>query len=134
MKDRNIRLNELSEAGIVVILFLSYRGSVPCILTARMACCHKHDVLLGGSGRELARDPPIAHDKDAVAHPQDLGQLRGDHQNRNAFPGKGTDHVVNAGFCFHVDTTGGFVKNKDGGLRGKPFRKHHLLLVPPLRN
>ena len=97
MKDRNIRLNELSEAGIVVMLFLSDRCSVPCILTARMACCHEHNVLpevLGMGDRILVmRDGRIAGELPARSTEQDImlmatGHSNGQDAGNNASVGK----------------------------------------------
>ena len=82
------------------------------------------------SARESsATSLPLAHDEHAVAHAEDLGQLGGDEQDRQALRGEVRDRPVDVGLRADVDAVRRLVEDQDPRLGGKPLREHDLLLV-----
>ena len=54
-----------------------------------LPCGRRHDVFLGDlTVGELGDEPSLPHDKGPVTHPQDLRELRRDHQHRDRFLGR----------------------------------------------
>ena len=79
----------------------------------------------------LAADPPLVHNQDTVAHPEEFRQFGRDHDDGLA-PGRQlvyqlVDFILGA----DVDPAGGFVKDNHLGIRLEPFGEHDLLLVSP---
>jgi hypothetical protein len=71
------------------------------------------------------------HDVDPVAHVQDLGQLRRDHQDGCTLLHQLVHELVNLCLGTHIDPAGRLIEDEKPGLRAEPFRQHHLLLGPP---
>ena len=78
---------------------------------------------------QLPGHPAFAHDDDAVAHAQDFGQLRRDHDDRLAFPSELVHQGVDFALGPDVDAARGLVENEDVAVADEPFRDDHLLLV-----
>ena len=96
----------------------------------RTLCGVGHDPFLGGlGGRDLARDPALAHHEDPVAHPQDLGQLRRDHHDRLALGGQIVEQSVDLGLRPDIDAARRLVEDQDVGVAREPLRDDDLLLV-----
>ena len=82
------------------------------------------------SARESsATSLPLPHHEDAVAHAEDLRQLRGDEQDRQALSGEVRDRAVHIGLGADVDAVRRLVEDQDPRLRCEPLREHDLLLV-----
>ena len=64
-----------------------------------------------------------------MAHPEDLGQLRGDHDDRLALLGEVVEEPVDLALGPHVDAPRGLVEDEDVGVGGQPLGDDHLLLV-----
>src|SRR5436305_2370953 len=63
-----------------------------------------HDLFLRRLRRvELTGEPAFAHDDDPVAHAQDLGQLRRDHDDGAALLAQRVEQLVDLGLRSHVD-------------------------------
>ena len=89
-----------------------------------------HDGLGGGVGAvEVGGDPALADDEDAVGHAEDLGELGGDHQDREALPGELGEQPVHLGLGADVDAAGGLVDDQQLGIGGQPLGDDDLLLV-----
>ena len=55
---------------------------------------------------------PSQHDEDAVGHAEHLGQLGGDHQDRDALPGELGEQPVHLGLGADVDAAGRLVDDQ----------------------
>src|SRR6266403_3968569 len=88
-----------------------------------------HDLLLRSAASQLAGDPALAHDQDAVAHAEQLGQLRGDHDDGFALLGAVVEEPVDLALGAYVDAAGGLVEDEHLGVGGEPLADHHFLLV-----
>ena len=86
-------------------------------------------LLRGVFARDDACDFAAAHDRDAVAHAENLGQLRRDHDDGEAALGEIDDELVDFGFRADVDALGGLVEDENFGLRGEPAGQRDLLLI-----
>ena len=92
--------------------------------------CIMHNLLLGGFIRtQLTRDATFAHHNDAMAHPQDFRQFRGNHNNRFALLDQIIEQFVDFTFCTHINATCRLIKNEDVRIRRKPFANDDLLLI-----
>ena len=78
---------------------------------------------------KLAGDAAFAHHHDAVAHAQDLRQLRGDHHDRLALVGERAQQLVDLGLGADVDAARRLVEEQDVAIAHQPFGDHDLLLV-----
>src|SRR5688500_1988865 len=90
----------------------------------------REDGRLGGVG-PIEHPPHRAamHDRNAVAHAQDLGQLRGNHHDPEAARGQHLHQPVDLGLRSDVDTLRRLVQDDHLGSGGQPPRERHLLLV-----
>ena len=71
----------------------------------------------------------VAHDKDAVADPDQLRHFGRDHHNSLALLGKLQDQFVNLVLGADVDAARRLVEEQNIGLRQQPTAKNDLLLV-----
>ena len=78
---------------------------------------------------ELAPDLAVAHDQDAVAHADQLLDLRGDHQDAGAVGGEPVDDLVDLVLGADVDAAGRLVEDEQARAAQQPLADHHLLLV-----
>ena len=89
-----------------------------------------HDVLGGGLvAGDVGGEPALADDQDAVGHAEHLGQLGGDHQDRQPLAGQLGEQPVDLGLGADVDAAGGLVDDQQLGLGGQPLGDDDLLLV-----
>ena len=78
---------------------------------------------------QLAGDAALAHDEDAVAHVEDLRQLRRDHQDRHAVGGELVHQAVDLGFGADVDAARRLVHDQDLRVQRQPLGDDDLLLI-----
>ena len=78
---------------------------------------------------ELGGDSAFVHDEDPVGHAEHLGELRRDHQDRDAAPREVGEESVHLGLGAHVDAAGGLVDDEELRLGREPLGEHDLLLV-----
>ena len=76
-----------------------------------------------------AADLAVAHDQDAVAHPDQLLDLRGDHQDAGAFGGQAVDDLVDLVLGADVDAARRLVEDEQARAAQQPLADHDLLLV-----
>jgi hypothetical protein len=76
-----------------------------------------------------ATNSPFVHHVDAVAHAQQLGHLRRDHQDAAALFGQAGDERVDLELGAHVDAARGLVEDQQRRVGEQPLGQHHLLLV-----
>ena len=89
-----------------------------------------HDAFFGGVGAgDVGGEAALAHDEDAVAHAEDLGELGGDHDDGDPLLGELGDQGVDLGLGADVDAAGGFVEDENLRLGGEPAGDDDLLLV-----
>src|ERR1044071_427245 len=74
-------------------------------------------------------DGAAVHDGDAVAHPQDFGKLRRDHQDGDALGGEVGHQRVYLRLRAHVDALRRLVEDEHLRSSQKPTRQRDLLLV-----
>ncbi len=86
-------------------------------------------MLVGLGAAELGHEAALAHDQDAVAHAQHLGQLAGDHEDAQALLGQLAHEPVDLGLGADVDAARGLVDDEQPGLAGQPLAHDDLLLV-----
>src|SRR5437867_2846179 len=72
------------------------------------------------TARQYFHDGPSAHDRDAIAHPQNFGQVGRDHQDGHSLSGQIADEPVDLRLGPYVDALGGLVENQHGGFRHQP--------------
>src|SRR5580704_574121 len=77
----------------------------------------------------LADQPALAHHQDPVTDAEHLGQLRGDHQDRDSVSREFRKQPVYLGLCGDVDAPGRLVHDQQARVAPKPLRQHDLLLV-----
>ena len=82
-----------------------------------------------GSAVELGNDATFAHDQDAIAHAQHLGQLGRDHDDGRASRQQLVHQAIDLDFGADVDASRRLIEEEDVRLRQQPLREHHLLLV-----
>ena len=82
---------------------------------------------------EVAGDPALAHDQDAVGDAQDFGQLGGDDDHRAALGGEPFDQRVDLGLGADVDAARRLVEQEDARAGGDPAADDRLLLVAAAR-
>src|SRR5580693_6214031 len=84
-------------------------------------------------GRILAVDDAghstFVHHEDPVAHPQDLRQLRRNHEHRHALHGQLGDQLVDLGLGADVDAPGRLVEDEDLRFGHQPARDQDFLLI-----
>ena len=89
-----------------------------------------HDLLLRGlAGAELRGDPPRAHHEEPVAHAQDLGELRGDHDDPEPLAGQLAQAVVDLHLGADVHPARRLVAEEDARPGEEPLADDDLLLV-----
>ncbi len=74
-------------------------------------------------------DPALAQDEDAVTHADQLGQLGGDENDREALAREIGDQRVDLGLGLHVDALRRLVQDQHPGRCRQPLRQHDLLLI-----
>src|ERR1044071_8399900 len=75
-------------------------------------------------------DPALAHHHHAIRDAQELGQLRGDQDDRQPVRDELADQAVDGGLEADVDPLGGLVQDDDLGVGRQPLPDDDLLLVP----
>ena len=78
---------------------------------------------------EAGRDAPFAHHQHPVGEPEDLRQLRRDHDDPATFRGQRLDQVVDLGLGADVDAARRLVEEQDLRARHDPAADDRLLLV-----
>src|SRR4051794_17537398 len=73
----------------------------------------QHLVLRGLGARQRAANRSGAHHGNAIAHAEDLRQLRRDHDDRETAPGKRAHQLVDLCFRSDVDALGRLVEDQD---------------------
>ena len=91
------------------------------------ACMTASGVASARSSSAVIR--PSHRTSDAVGHAEDLGELGGDHQDREALPGELGEQPVHLGLGADVDAAGGLVDDQQPGIGGQPLGDDDLLLV-----
>ena len=90
----------------------------------------RHDAPLGSViEADFSRRVARPHDENAVRDRQHLGQVSRYHQNGEAIAGKLSHERIDLGLGSNIHAARRFIDNEYARLRGKPLRKHHLLLV-----
>ncbi len=79
---------------------------------------------------QLRHQRPASHRIDAVAHPDQLRELRGDHQHRKPLGCNFVDHLVDFRLGIHVNAARRLIQQKEPWLCGAPFCEDRPLLVP----
>src|SRR6267142_4879097 len=83
-----------------------------------------HDALLRRLlGAEFGHEATLVHHVDAIAHAQQLGHLRRDHQDAFSLVRQLVDDGVDLVLCAHVDAARGLVEKEHFGLRKEPLRQ-----------
>src|SRR5271166_2153967 len=85
--------------------------------------------LIGVLAVDDAGHAPLVHDENAVAHAENLRQLRGNHQDRDALRGEFGDELVDLGLSADVDAARRLVEDEDAWACQQPAGDKHLLLV-----
>src|SRR6185437_14223107 len=88
-----------------------------------------HDLLLRRAGGQKAGEPAFAHHCDAVAQPQDFGQLGGNDDDGAALICQRVEQLVNLVLGADVDAARGFVEDQHLAVAQQPFGDDDLLLV-----
>ena len=89
-----------------------------------------HDLLLRRLARvQRPRHAALAHHHDPMRHPQDLRQLRRDHDDRLAALRQVVQQPVDLLLGAHVDPPRRLVEDQDVAVLHEPLRDHHLLLI-----
>ena len=78
---------------------------------------------------ELVLDAPAAHHENAIAHPEQFGQLGGNHDDAGAGFRQAVHQVVDLDLGANVDAARGFVEDEDARIAGKPLAEHDFLLI-----
>jgi len=90
-----------------------------------------HDRFLARRGAlEHAGDLAVMHDHDPVAHAQDLGHLRRDHEDREAVLLEPVHEVVDLLLRAHIHAAGGLIEDQHLRRGDQPLGDRDLLLVP----
>src|SRR5688500_165420 len=90
-----------------------------------------HDRLRRGRGAvELRGGPALAQDQHALAHAQQLGQVRGDEHHPQPARRQLRDELVDLRLGPDVDPARGLVEEEHARLGHQPLGEHDLLLVP----
>src|SRR5580704_13141533 len=113
-------------------------GSLLRPLRARRSLClllklagrRRHDLFFRRVRASVLTDQPtLAHHQDPVTDAEHLGQLRGDHQDRDSVSREFRKQPVYLGLCGDVDAPGRLVHDQQARVAPKPLRQHDLLLV-----
>ena len=82
-----------------------------------------------GLAGEFAHNPPLGHDKHAIAEIGELFRFGGYDENRHAAAGESADKPMDFGAGADVDAARGLVQNQHLRLRLQPSSDDDLLLV-----
>src|SRR5439155_9134876 len=111
---------------VPICRFRLIRNSAPILLAERAAKDLLRSCL---TSVELPTDFPLMHHEDAIAHTQNFGHLRRNHDNRNAICSESVHELIDFFLGSHVDSTRRFVKYENVRLTAQPFAQHDLLLI-----
>ena len=89
----------------------------------------KDRVLRALGARQRASQPPRLHDRDAIAHAENLRHLGRDHEDRDAAFGEPSHQLVNLRLGADVHALRGLIEDQDLRMRLEPAREGDLLLV-----
>ena len=89
----------------------------------------KDRVLRALGARQGASQPPRLHDRDAIAHAENLRHLGRDHEDRDAAFGEPSHQLVNLRLGADVHALRGLIEDQDLRMRLEPAREGDLLLV-----
>ena len=89
----------------------------------------QHALFGGIRAGELRVNAPAMHHHDAIAHAQQLRQLRRDHDDAGAARGQPIHQVVDLDLRADVDAARGLVEDEDAARARQPLPEHDLLLV-----
>ncbi len=78
---------------------------------------------------DLAVDPSLVIDDDAIAHPHDFRKLGGNQDDRHALHGRLGNQGVNLRLGADIHAARRLVEDQDLGVEEHPFGKHDLLLI-----
>ena len=127
---RCLRGAELSLRGAAAGAVSVAPGFVPVERPAALLRRELHDSDLGGVlAINDAGHAAFVHHGDTVAHAQNLRQLRGDHQHRDALAGEFGDETVYFRLGADVDAARGFVENENARVDHQPACDQHFLLI-----
>ena len=79
---------------------------------------------------QFCHQRPGSHHIDAVAHPDQLRELRGDHQHPKPLGCNFVDHLVDFRLGAHVNAARRLIQQKELWLCGAPLCEDRPLLVP----
>src|SRR5437867_589566 len=112
--------------SVPICRFRLILNSAPLLLAERAA----KDLLLSClTSVKFRTDSPLMHHENTIAHAQNFGHLRRNHDNRNAICSEPVHEVIDLFLCSHIDPTRRLVKNEDVRLTAQPFAQHDLLLI-----
>ncbi len=89
----------------------------------------KDRVLRALGARQRASQPPRLHDRDAIAHAENLRHLGRDHEDRDAAFGEPSHQLVDLRLGADVHALRGLIEDQDLRMRLEPAREGDLLLV-----
>ena len=89
----------------------------------------EHPVLVERVGRRLGDDDAVGDHQHAVGQAQHLGDLAGDHHDRDPAVGQGADQRVDLRARADVDAAGRLVEQQHPAVAQQPAGQHDLLLV-----
>src|SRR5690348_6213715 len=69
------------------------------------------------------------HNSNAIAHAQDLRQLRGNHEHSHALRGEIADERMNFGFRADINSLRRLIQDQNGWIRGEPAAQRNFLLI-----
>ena len=91
---------------------LTFARSTVDIAHSRRDRRRHHSFRVGLVVAEHGADAPLAHDDDAVAHRQHLGEVRGDDHHGDAVTSEIVDELVDVGLGTDVDAPRRFVEDR----------------------
>ena len=86
--------------------------------------------MLGPFRRRPSRPEPAArHDRDAIAHPEQLGEVAADEQHSLRATDELVDERIDLRLAGHIDAARGLVEQQHVDIVMQESRKRHFLLV-----
>src|SRR5690606_15499530 len=125
------RANSFLNLNIRLILLRRLRTSRRAVQASADGLCQLQAERLLGDVLGLKRfcNAPIAHQQNAVAGIQQLGDFVGNDDNTHSLAGQVFDDLVQFGLRANVHADGRPVEDQDARLARQPFSQHHALLV-----
>src|SRR6185312_3205903 len=78
---------------------------------------------------ENADNPTFMHHSNAIAHAQDLRQLRGNHEHSHTLRREIADERMNLGFRADIDSLGRLIQDQNRWIRSEPAAQRNFLLI-----